>query len=196
MPINDQAFIDVKALLETTSSPIAIDEARANRIEQACGSPGNTRGVVVYFAPGDYVLSSGTRSLVKWVGDLTLPRHATAWFEPGARIFMLDARLVIDGGLQAPAEQIFVELGRGMVLLGGELDAVLPEWWGARGERSVDDSGALQRAVDAASTRRMPINHLNAEDLESRRSLPVRLSKTYSISREIVVGVPIDLSPR
>lgn len=196
MPINDQAFIDVQALLHTTSSPIAIDEARANLIEQACGAPGNTRGVVVHFAPGDYVLSSGSRPLGKWVGDLTLPRHATAWFEPGARIIMLDARLVIDGGLQAPAEQIFVELGRGMVLLGGELDAVLPEWWGARGERSVDDSGALQRAVDAASTRRMPINHLDVQDLASRRPLPVRLSRTYSISREIVVGVPIDLGPR
>ena len=61
--------------------------------------------------------------------------------------------LTLNGGLEAGPYQIFSCAGTGKVMLGlGAVREVLPEWWGAKGDDSTDDTPALNLAHIACPT--------------------------------------------
>ena len=185
---------DTPPVVEMTTTRIArlTDEIR---IRTAGGSP----EVIVYFAPATYVINRHPSRVDRaWEGDLTLPRESTAWFEAGAVLELRGpARVVLNGALVAPEQQIFREGTHGMVVLGGSLEDVHPEWWGARNQPGQDDTDALQRAIDASSARRQQLNPDigNVPQWELRRPLPVLLSGQYAVSRGLVVGRALGIPP-
>lgn len=160
---------------------------------------GVAQGAVVYFAPATYVIHRHpTRVDRAWEGDLIVPRVCTAWFEAGAVLELRGpARVVLNGALIAPQRQIFREGTHGMVMLGGALEGVHPEWWGALGQPGHDDTDALQRAIDASSVRRhqFDLDHLPSPRWEFRRPLPVLLARRYEVTRELVIGRALGIPP-
>ncbi|MEZ4393987.1 MAG: hypothetical protein R3A48_23180 [Polyangiales bacterium] len=136
MSFFDRAFIDVRRALGVEgSSLLIIDDARAAVIESLCANPVALQAVL-YFAPGEYALIANSVSLPRWAGDLTIPANITVWFDPGAILILEDARLVIHGGIHAPVAPIFRELQSGMVIFGGEPEALLPSGGGDRRSRA------------------------------------------------------------
>lgn len=192
MPIEEQSFVDVQESLTRAGvgDPLRLDAAAVRFIEAAIEQ---LRGrVIVYFAPGEYRLLRSNRPYGAWQGDLGLGVDTTLWMDPDARIILENSRLVAMGGLTAPRSRIFDERGEGMVLLGGDLRELLPEWWGATGDPLHDDSEAIQRAIDAASARRMPQATKPAHRGKGLRPIPVTLRQMFSVSRSIVIGRAIE----
>lgn len=158
----------------------------------------SARGLILYFPPGRYVIR-GTNPLWPfyraWQGDLVLSPNITAWFDHEAILVLRRCRAVLMGGLVAPREQIFSEDAESMVILGGALPNLLPEWWGASGQPGANTARnrqAIQSAIDAASLRRSPIV-LNAPGSlsRSRRPLPVLLSSVFSVNGPVTMGRPV-----
>ena len=84
-------------------------------------------------------------------GDVTVPEYLTLAFVGGG-ILDIDAThtITIEGPVQSPATQIFD--GAGNVLFAGYgagAREVYPEWWGAQGNDSTDDTDAIQAAIDS-----------------------------------------------
>jgi hypothetical protein len=143
----------------------------------------NQRGrAILYIPPGRHQLPQRAAAYGTWGGDLELGANVTVWFDDRAEIELLNSRLVIDGGIVAPARRVFVENGsNALVIVRGMQSALLTEWWGAVGRDGVDDRDAVQRAIDAATVRRLPVGAVLPP-------IPVRFSRMYAISAPIVVG--------
>ncbi|MEZ4390396.1 MAG: hypothetical protein R3A48_04810 [Polyangiales bacterium] len=195
MPIQEQAFFDVRETLgpEGAGLFVHLREDQTRAIEEAIRRASNA--AIVYFAPGEYTLHRIRDEYGAWQGDLELGANVTLWLDPDAKIVLDDSRLVILGGMVAPIAPIFDERGAGMVLLGGDLKDVFPEWWGATGDRLHDDSDAIQRAIDAASARRLPQSKSTAHRGQLRQPIPVTLRRMYSVGRTVVVGRALAPTP-
>ena len=85
--------------------------------------------------------------------DLTIPPSVALRFENGGMCDVMDGTtLTIDGPVQAPLVQIF--RGAGKVALGsGAVERIYPQWWGARPDDGVDDTAAIQAAIDSLSSK-------------------------------------------
>jgi hypothetical protein len=86
------------------------------------------------------------------IGDnLTIPANVTLKPERGAILIVATTKtLTINGGLEAGLYKIFSCTGTGKVILGNNSVAVaLPQWFGATGDGTTDDTAALNATVAA-----------------------------------------------
>jgi hypothetical protein len=92
---------------------------------------------------------SSTRSVKS---DLIIPANVCLKFENGGMCEIDNgAILSINGPLEAPLAQIF--RGNGKVTFGsGRVGRVYPQWWGAQTDDGMDDTAAIQAAIDSLSS--------------------------------------------
>lgn len=89
--------------------------------------------------------------------NISVPNNVTIRFERGAKITMATGTTFnCNGQIDAGAYQIFDWTGTGTFSLApngpmGRFYEILPEWFGALGNSSHNDSAALQKACDAAA---------------------------------------------
>jgi hypothetical protein len=81
--------------------------------------------------------------------DVTVPSNVTFYFQPGARISVNSGdTLANNGSIEAhPMQYIFS--GAGTVEFGDTITESYPEWFGAAGNGTTDDTSALQNAANA-----------------------------------------------
>lgn len=202
MAIWGEESIDLRAILAMAADGAPPGDLTAPRLRQLNEALRRVRGrAVLYVASGSYTVVRTLLRYAAWEGDLVIPPNVTVWMEDKAE-FVVEGRLVLLGGLVASRTRIFREVHAGMVLLGGDLEAIYPEWWGAEGggDDDFDDRNqdALQRALDTGSARRQPVvetlqsNGAVATDFsDARRSIPVLLSARYAVRRPLWMGRPM-----
>jgi parallel beta-helix repeat protein len=127
--------------------------------------------------PGDHVYVLGT--------SLTAPENVSLSFQPGAVIEVAPAAtLTVNGEIHAGQRRLFT--GDGTVDGSLARRPALPQWWGAKGDGTSDDTAALQAAL-AFSRVFLP---LGAYLL----SAPLTLSGAVSLAGEAGYGGYIDWS--
>lgn len=191
-------FIDVLVVATTqgavSAGEVTLSPSLLRALHDAMGL--RSAGAILYFAPAIYSLrvtpeSSPQAPRGPWVGDLVVPENVTVWFEAGARLRLSgDARVVVLGGIRAEPTAVFEEGDDGMVLLGGALDAVLPEWWGADPSGVRDSADAVARAVEAGGIRRQPRLPGPISGVFYRPPLPVVFRGSYRLGGPLIIGVP------
>ena len=107
-----------------------------------------TNGTI--FFPGPHTYNVGS--------NLTFDDDVTLWFSPGAKINIADGVTVtIKGKILAGPHQIFSQQGTtGVVSFGSWASAnkgmqVYPQWWGAEGDGSTNNTVAINAAILAVS---------------------------------------------
>lgn len=149
-----------------------------------------------------------------WNADIILSPTVELVFAPGALIELAEnVRMVVQGAIDAPDQQIVHEVGNAMLIPAWRNQAPLKAvWWGAGLGNPPGDARALERAMEAATERRRPWRarfpvsaQLSAEpamlltQAEFREtpvvdnnkvlpSLPLILQGTISLERTVRVG--------
>jgi len=81
--------------------------------------------------------------------DLVVPQDVCLRFEDGGGFDVAEGvTLTIRGPVQAPLARIFYGAGK-VVFERGSVDRVYPQWWGARPGDGVEDTAAIQSAIDS-----------------------------------------------
>ncbi len=84
--------------------------------------------------------------------NVTISELVYVRFGGGATLRVVGITVFMNGLFEAPIDQIFELQGTGRVKLGTrEIRDIFPQWWGAKGNGSDDDTDAIQRALDAAA---------------------------------------------
>lgn len=96
--------------------------------------------------PGTLEFGAGT---IVVSADISVPRNVTLKFNVGSRLLInAGSTFRIYGEIDAPRSQIFA--GNGAVVIGNKGTVVAPEWWGDISDDALDDTAALQAALDSA----------------------------------------------
>lgn len=97
--------------------------------------------------------------------DLTVPSNIRLKFETGGVCEVTKGvTLTINGSLEAPLTQIFRGAGK-VVIGGGYMEKVYPQWWGAKAGDGEDDTSPIQAAIDSG---RAVFFHGGRYDISSR----------------------------
>lgn len=102
-------------------------------------------GVVYFNAPGNYRIATNTT-----IGSA----QVAVKFAPGATISVpTGVTVTIAGPLDTQNAQVFSLAGTGVVAFNGSwVEKVVPQWWGATGNGTTDDSTAIQYTINAAQS--------------------------------------------
>ncbi|WP_158560359.1 right-handed parallel beta-helix repeat-containing protein [Paenibacillus contaminans] len=94
-------------------------------------------GGTVYFPAGVYRIGR----------NLIIPANVTVMFSNGASVKIdTSIRITVNGPLDAGLYPIFS--GTGIVNGFGDVEKVYPQWWGAKGDGTGDDTSAIQSALN------------------------------------------------
>ena len=101
---------------------------------------------VIHLAAGDWLIDS----------EVTIPINVHLEIERGALLTKSGSgAITINGSFAVPLFQVFAGFAPGDVAIGvGACSAVFPQWWGARGNGTVDDTLAVQCAITSAPAAR------------------------------------------
>jgi parallel beta-helix repeat protein len=106
-------------------------------------------GVSASFADMIKSAGEGTTVLVTKetpvTGNVFIPRNITLRVTGGVLNVEAQARIVIEGPIEAGKEKIFA--GSGKVEFSGPGRHVYPQWWGARGDGAADDTASVRKAL-------------------------------------------------
>jgi hypothetical protein len=109
---------------------------------------------------------------ISMTGDATVPSTMRLVFARGGSIDQSTYTLTINGHISAGLYQIFD--GSGTVTIGGYVPVVYPEWWGARGDGSTDDTDAINAAATAAEAKILEFQ-AREYDITAKITLPTRI---------------------
>jgi hypothetical protein len=133
--------------------------------ERWLGDPGGTPGYdtlahAITTIATDQVTLRIPAGTVAITTDTTIPANITLKLERGAVLAVATTKtLTINGGLEAGLYPIFSCTGTGKVTLTASTknQQVYPQWWGAAGDGSTDDTLAVAAAVASVETSDIPV---------------------------------------
>ncbi len=132
------------------------------------------------------LLPSGTYRIAN---SITIPNDVSLFLSNGAKISVDSGKtLTINGKLFAGIYQIFTGSGS-VVITKGATEALYPEWWGAVGDGSTDDTDALQACIDCATT----VGNVNVVKL-SEKTYKITSALTTTGGGINIVGVSMNRS--
>ena len=136
----------------STGTTVALSEARSEvdalvsygsginynstTINTAIKAVGTTNHVTLVLRPGFWVMN----------GNITIPSNITLRIASGASVRTTGYALTLHGPLEAGLYPVFS--GNGSLMFGqGAVEVVYPEWWGAKGDGTVDCTAAINSAI-------------------------------------------------
>lgn len=163
----------VKDFSENAGEGVTSDHEAIGLADTAAGSSRS-----LFFPPGTYKISQNTTINA---GALIFSKGAMLSIDSGVTV-------TINGTIQAPLAQIFS--GLGTVSLGGNLLEVYPQWWGATGNGTTDDTTAIQSAATSAYA--AAVAGVNGKRTILRFPVATSYKTTNTVTVKVGVSVQMD----